>query len=134
MAIFFKVAGSSDVGVKSYQVLVTEMPPPSLFAEQFRSGTWCCQACSRYTEIQRRGTVGNVHVLFIYKLAVPYHVKLTPLMDSCLSCLKDRLSPSRATHWLPGSVAVCLLWAASYMESTCQSLPRTQPVSKGLSH
>ena len=28
---FFKVAGSSDVGVKSYWVLVTEMPPPITF-------------------------------------------------------------------------------------------------------
>lgn len=63
--------------------------------------------------------MGNVHLLFIYKLAVPHHVKLTPLMGSCLSCLKDGLSPAKATHRFPGSVAVCLLWAASFVESTC---------------
>lgn len=135
---FLKVSGSSDVSVKTYQVLVTEMPPPSLFEEQFRlwhpRGSCCCQACSRYTEIQRRGTMGNVHLLFIYKLAVPHHVKLTPLMGSCLSCLKDGLSPAKATHRFPGSVAVCLLWAASFVESTCWSHPCAKQVTKGLSH
>lgn len=123
------------MGVKSYEVrimanigilsvLVTEMVfPPSLFEEQFQiwhlRGSCCGQACSRYEKIQRRGTMGNVHLLFIYKLAVLHHVKLTPLMGSCLSCLKDGLSPAKATHWLLGSFAVCLLCTAGFMEPTC---------------
>lgn len=108
---------------KVIKVLVTEMPPPSLFEELFwiwhLSSSRCGQACSRYAGIPKRGTVGNVHLLFIYKLAMPHHVKLTPLMGSCLSCLKDGLSPAKATHRLPGRVAVGLLWAAGFVGSTC---------------
>lgn len=44
---FFKVTGTSEVGVKSYPVLVTAMPPPSLSAEQFRSGVWAAPAAAR---------------------------------------------------------------------------------------
>lgn len=123
VVFIFMVAGSHDKGVKHYQLLVTEMPVFSFFERQFwiwhLSVSCCCHACSRYTETQRRGTVGNVHLLFIYKLAVPHHVKLTPLMGSCLSCLKDGLSPAKATYQLPGSVAACLHWAACFTESTC---------------
>lgn len=32
---FFKVTGTSEVGVKSYSVLMAEMPPRPLSAEQF---------------------------------------------------------------------------------------------------
>lgn len=71
---------------------------PSLLEERFRiwhlSSSYCGQACSRYTTIQRRVTVGNVHLLFIYRLAVPRHVKLTPLMGSCLSCFHQPRPPT----------------------------------------
>lgn len=89
-----------------------ETPPSSLFEGQFRSwhlrGFCCCQACSRYVETQRRGPMGSVHLLFIYKLAAPHHVKLTPLMGSCLSGSEDRHSPAKATYWLPDDVVVHL--------------------------
>lgn len=42
-------------------------------------------------------------MLFIYKLAAPHHVKLTPLMGSYLSGLEDRHSPTKATCGLPGN-------------------------------
>lgn len=75
--------------------------------------------------------MGNVHLLFIYKLAMPHHVKLTPLMGSCLSCWKDAPSPAKATRWLPGSVA-CLPGAARFAESTCWGRPCAAAVNKGL--
>lgn len=44
---FFKVTGTSEVGVKSYSVLMAEMPPRPLSAEQFWSGIWEAPAAAR---------------------------------------------------------------------------------------
>lgn len=122
---------------QSYQVLLIEMPPPTLFEGQFRvwnlSSGCCRQGCSRYTQTQKRRTVGNVHLLFIYKLAMPHHVKLTPLMGSYLSCLKDGLSPGKPPTGFQAAL-LCLVWAANFRESTCWSGACSKLVSKGLSH
>lgn len=74
---FFKVAGSSDVGVKSYQVLATEMPPPSLFCRAILiwhlSSSCCRQACKqvhRNAEERNRGECSFVN-LFIN---LPCHI------------------------------------------------------------
>lgn len=105
------MTGSNDEGIQSHQVLVTEMPPSLLFEGQFQIGAmrlllWPgLQQVHRNSEDRNRG---ECSFLFIYKLAAPHHVKLTPLMGSCLSCLKEGLSPAKPTHQHTDSVAVCL--------------------------
>lgn len=78
--------------------------------------------------------MGNVHLLFIYKPAMPHHVKLTPSVGSCLSCFHQPSQPPASRQHccagfgllalgnLPAEVMLVLSWSAKIvpLERTCR--------------